>query len=160
MNSVGVGMKVPKKFRDDVRILFMDTVEELGKSVKKRLTEEHGFTEESFINVELTRFGNGEGKAKLINSVRSKRFFIITDVCNHSIKYKAYGKMHTKMPDEHFQDLKRVISAACGNAIEITVIETILYSSRQHKRNGRESLDCAFCSSRITKYGSKMYNYV
>lgn len=155
MNSVGVGMKVPKKFRDDVRILFMDTVEELGKSVKKRLTEEHGFTEESFINVELTRFGNGEGKAKLINSVRSKRFFIITDVCNHSIKYKAYGKMHTKMPDEHFQDLKRVISAACGNAIEITVIETILYSSRQHKRNGRESLDCAFALQELQDMGVK-----
>lgn len=137
-------MVVPKKFRDNVRILFMDTVEELGISVKKELIKEHGFTEENFIDVELTRFGNGEGKAKLINSVRSKRFFIVTDVCNHSIKYKAYGEMHTKMPDEHFQDLKRVISAACGNALEITAIETILYSGRQHKRNGRESLDCAF----------------
>ncbi len=136
-------VKIKQENIDFIRILFMDTVEELGKLVKERLINDFGFTENNFIKVELTRFGNGEGKAKLINSVRGKRFFIITDLCNHSLKYKAYGEYHTRMPDENFSDLKRVISATSGNTEEITVIETILYEGRQHKRSGRESLDCA-----------------
>lgn len=148
-------MIIQKEFRDNIRILFMDSVEELGQLVKERLIAENGFTEENFIDVELTRFGNGEGKAKLINSVRGKKFFIITDVCNHSIKYKAYGEIHTKMPDEHFSDLKRVISAACGNSIELTAIQTILYAGRQHKRNGRESLDCALGLQELEKMDVK-----
>jgi ribose-phosphate pyrophosphokinase len=133
------------------RILFMDTVKELGELVKETLKTKYNFHEESFIDAKLTRFGNGEGKAELINSVRGKRFFIITDICNHSITYNAYGKEQTKMPDEHFADLKRVIAAACGNATEITVIQTILYESRQHKRNGRESLDCAVALQELEK---------
>ncbi|MDD4795491.1 MAG: ribose-phosphate diphosphokinase [Bacilli bacterium] len=142
-------------YKDNIRILFMETVKDLGQSVKKILMEENGFSETNFINVEMTRFGNGEGKSKLINSVRGKRFFIVTDVCNHSLKYKAYGDIHTIMPDEHFQDLKRVISAACGNAIEITAIQTILYAGRQHKRNGRESLDCALGLQELEKMNVK-----
>ena len=137
-------MNIKKQNSENIRILFMDTVEELGELVKKNLMNNYGLTEENFIKAELTRFGNGEGKAKLINSVRAKRFFIITDVCNHSIKYKAFNSYHIKMPDEHFSDLKRIISATCGNVEETTIIETILYQGRQHKRNGRESLDCAY----------------
>ncbi|MDD2636888.1 MAG: ribose-phosphate diphosphokinase [Bacilli bacterium] len=141
--------------KDNIRILFMDTVKDLGQSVKKILIDENGFSENNFINVEITRFGNGEGKAKLINSVRGKRFFIVTDVCNHSLEYKAYGQTHTIMSDEHFQDLKRVISASCGNTTEITVVETILYAGRQHKRNGRESLDCAIGLQELEKMNVK-----
>ncbi|MDD2505194.1 MAG: ribose-phosphate diphosphokinase [Bacilli bacterium] len=148
-------MVVKKEHRENVRILFMDTVAELGELVKKRLIKENDFSEKNFINAELTRFGNGEGKAKLIDSVRGKRFFIVTDVCNHSIKYKAYGKMQTKMPDEHFSDLKRVISAACGNAMDISIIQTILYAGRQHKRTGRESLDCALALQELEKMNVK-----
>lgn len=136
-------MGIKKENKSNIRILFMETVEDLGKSVKKKLKKSYGLSDENFIDADVTRFGNGEGKARLVQSVRGKRLFIITDVCNHSISYKAYGVRHSKMPDEHFADLKRVISAVCGNAMEISVIETILYASRQHKRNGRESLDCA-----------------
>ena len=136
---------------ESIRILFMDTVEELGILVKKQLIEEYNFTDDNFISARLTRFGNGEGKAELVNSVRGKRLYIITDVCNHTISYKAYGVERIKMPDEHFADLKRVICAATGNALEINVIETILYESRQHKRNGRESLDCAVALQELVK---------
>lgn len=134
-----------------IRILFMDTVKELGNLVKDILKSKYNLSDESFIETKLTRFGNGEGKAELINSVRGKRFFIVTDTCNHSITYNAFGKEQIKMPDEHFADLKRVISAAGGNASEITVIQTILYESRQHKRNGRESLDCAVALQELEK---------
>ncbi len=148
-------MVIKKDNINDIRILFMDTVDELGKLVKERLINDNGLTKENFIDIELTRFGNGEGKARLINSVRGKRFYIITDVCNHSIKYNAYGEEHIKMPDEHFADLKRVILAACGNATEITAIQTILYSGRQHKKNGRESLDCASGLQELEKMNVK-----
>ena len=137
--------------KENIKILFMDTVEELGMLVKDRLIKEFAFTEDNFIKAKLTRFGNGERKAELVNSVRGKRLYIITDVCNHTITYKAYGVERIKMPDEHFADLKRVISAATGNALEINVIETILYESRQHKRNGRESLDCAIALQELVK---------
>lgn len=139
------------KKENGVRILFMDTVKELGDLVKEILKSKYNLSDESFIEAKLTRFGNGEGKAELINSVRGKRFFIVTDTCNHSITYKAYEKEQIKMPDEHFADLKRVIAAACGNASEITVIQTILYESRQHKRTGRESLDCAVALQELEK---------
>lgn len=140
---------------ENIRILFMDTVEELGKLVKEKLMSDYYFKEENFISAKLTRFGNGEGKGELVSSVRGKRLYIITDVCNHSIKYKAYGVERIKMPDEHFSDLKRVICASTGNAAEINVIETILYESRQHKRNGRESLDCAIALQELVNMNVK-----
>lgn len=129
----------------------MNTVAELGELVKARLIKEYGLTEENFLEAQLSRFGNGEGKAKLKSSVRGKRFIIVTDVNNHSLSYHAYGTEQTMMPDEHFTDLKRVVVAACGTANEIMVIETILYQSRQHQRNGRESLDCAIALQELEK---------
>lgn len=143
------------KKENGVRILFMDTVKELGILVKDILKTKYNLSNENFIEAKLTRFGNGEGKAELTNSVRGKRFFIVTDTCNHSITYNAYGKEQIKMPDEHFTDLKRVIAAACGNASEITVIQTVLYESRQHKRTGRESLDCAVALQELEKMNVK-----
>ena len=136
-------MKIKKEHKDAIRILFLGTVSELGASVKRKLIKDYGLCEENFVEAEFTRFGNGEGKARLKQSVRSKRVFTVTDVCNYSLTYNAYGVEHRVMPDEHLADLKRAISSACGNAQEITVIETILYQGRQHRRNGRESLDCA-----------------
>jgi ribose-phosphate pyrophosphokinase len=143
--------KIKKEYRDEIKILFMDSVEELGALVKEKLIKEFGLDEENFIAAKLTRFGNGEGKASLVNSVRNKKFFIVSDVNNYSITYKAYGNEHNKMPDEHFADLKRVVAAAGGNAKEITTIQTILYESRQHKRVGRESLDCALALQELEK---------
>jgi len=136
-------MKIKAENKADVRILFMDTVEELGNLVKKKLIRKYGLKDDNFIEADMTRFGNGEGKVKLLQTVRKKRLYIVTDMGNSSLTYMAYGKKHIKMPDEHFSDLKRIITAANGNASEITVIQTILYASRQHKKHGRESLDCA-----------------
>ena len=144
-------MKIRRENKDAIAILFMDTVSELGAAVKKKLIKNYGFDQSNFVDVKLTRFGNGEGKAELISSVRSKRFFIVTDVGNYSLTYNAFGEANKMMPDDHSADLKRVISAACGNALEINVIETILYQGRQHRRNGRESLDCAIHLQELEK---------
>jgi ribose-phosphate pyrophosphokinase len=143
-------MKIKREFRDSIRILFMESVKELGESTKEILMG-YGLDNKNFIDVNLTRFGNGEGKARLINSVRGKRLFIVTDVNNNSLKYNAYGEDIPIMPDEHFMDIKRVISAASCNTAEITVIQTILYQSRQHKKEGRESLDCAVALQELEK---------
>ena len=89
------------------------------------------------------RFQNGEGKAVIIDSIRGTDLFIIVDVGNYGEKYKRYGKKMAMSPDEHFQDLKRILGAAKNMAQRTTVIMPLLYESRQHKMNGRESLDCA-----------------
>jgi len=146
-------MKIKKEHKDAIRILFLDTVSELGESVKKKLIKDYGLSNDNFVEADFTRFGNGEGKAQLKHSVRSKRLFIVTDFCNYSLTYNAYGQENRIMPDEHLADLKRAISATCGNAKEISVIETILYQGRQHRCNGRESLDCAVHLQELEKMG-------
>ncbi|MBR3242861.1 MAG: ribose-phosphate pyrophosphokinase [Parasporobacterium sp.] len=103
-----------------------------------------GYEKESFIiSAETPRFGSGEAKGILNESIRGKDLFILVDVCNNSIEYSMAGKPNRMSPDDHFQDLKRIIAAAGGKARRITVIMPFLYESRQHKRTGRESLDCA-----------------
>ena len=89
------------------------------------------------------RFGSGEAKGVLKESIRGKDLFIMVDVCNHSLTYKVNGHINHMSPDDHYQDLKRIISAATGKARRINVIMPFLYESRQHKRTKRESLDCA-----------------
>ena len=89
------------------------------------------------------RFGSGEAKGVIYDSVRGKDIFIMVDVCNHSLTYKIAGKTNYMSPDDHFQDLKRIIAAIAGKAKRVSVIMPFLYESRQHKRTARESLDCA-----------------
>ena len=89
------------------------------------------------------RFGTGEAKGIIDESVRGKDLFIMTDVCNYSLTYSVCGHTNHMSPDDHYQDLKRIISAVNGKAYRINVIMPFLYESRQHKRNKRESLDCA-----------------
>ena len=89
------------------------------------------------------RFGTGEAKGIIYESVRGKDIFILIDVCNHSITYSLFGKTNFMSPDDHFQDLKRTIAAIAGKARRVTVIMPFLYESRQHRRTARESLDCA-----------------
>lgn len=103
-----------------------------------------GYERESYlINVDTPRFGSGEAKGVVYDSVRGMDIFILVDVCNSSIEYKMGGKMNRMSPDDHFQDLKRIIAAISSAANRITVIMPFLYESRQHKRSFRESLDCA-----------------
>ena len=105
------------------------------------------------IQVDNTRFSSGEGKAVIANSVRGHDLFILSDVMNFSCTYKMFGLENNMSPDDHYQDLKRVILACSGKARRINVIMPFLYESRQHKRNARESLDCAFALEEIYNLG-------
>ena len=114
----------------------------------------YGYMEDDYlIEIECPRFGSGEGKAVLNTSVRGKDIFILTDVCNHSITYQMNGFTNHMSPDDHYQDLKRIISAINGKAHRINVIMPFLYEGRQHKRNGRESLDCAYAVEELMNMG-------
>ncbi len=114
----------------------------------------YGYMEDNYlIQVDCPRFGSGEGKAVLNTSVRGKDIFILTDVCNHSITYQMNGFTNHMSPDDHYQDLKRIISAINGKAHRINVIMPFLYEGRQHKRNGRESLDCAYAIEELMNMG-------
>ena len=114
----------------------------------------HGYIESSYLtNVECPRFGTGESKAVFHESIRGKDLFIITDVCNHSITYNVNGYTNHMSPDDHYQDLKRVIAACNGKAHRINVIMPFLYEGRQHRRSGRESLDCAFALDELYSMG-------
>jgi len=105
------------------------------------------------IGVNNVRFSSGEGKAVISNSVRGHDLFIISDVMNFSCTYKMFGIENCMSPDDHFQDLKRVMLACSGKARRINVIMPFLYESRQDKRNDRESLDCAFALEEIYNLG-------
>ena len=105
------------------------------------------------IDVDNTRFSSGEGKAVVKNTVRGHDLYIISDVMNCSCTYKMFGQENRMSPDDHYQDLKRVILACSGKARRINVIMPFLYESRQHKRNSRESLDCAFALEELYNLG-------
>ena len=114
----------------------------------------HGYSEDDYlISVQTPRFGSGEAKAYLGESIRGKDLFILVDVCNHSITYTLNGYTNHMSPDDHYQDLKRVIAACNGKAHRINVIMPFLYEGRQHKRNGRESLDCAYALRELRDMG-------
>jgi ribose-phosphate pyrophosphokinase len=113
-----------------------------------------GYIEPNYlVEARLTRYGTGEGKAVINESVRGTDLYIIADVMNYSVTYKVCGKINHMSPDNHFQDLKRIISAANGKAARISVIMPFLYESRQHKRSGRESLDAAMALRELQSYG-------
>lgn len=112
------------------------------------------YVKDSFIIENATpRFGTGEGKGTLNRSVRGDDLYFMVDVCNHSITCKISGNIHYLSPDDYFQNLKRVIAAAGGKARRMTVIMPFLYESRQHRRNGRESLDCALALQELVDMG-------
>ena len=103
-----------------------------------------GYAEDSFlIDCDCPRFGTGEAKGTIKESIRGVDLFIMCDVTNYSITYRVNGYENHMSPDDHFQDLKRIIAAATGKAHRINVIMPFLYEGRQHKRSKRESLDCA-----------------
>lgn len=114
----------------------------------------YGYMEDNYLfEVDCPRFGSGEGKALLNHSVRGKDIFILTDVCNHSITYSMNGFTNHMSPDDHYQDLKRIINAINGKAHRVNVIMPFLYEGRQHKRTGRESLDCAYAIGELMDMG-------
>ena len=151
-----------------LKLLAMESAEALGRRVNEYLVDFRktinnslkkdpafqGYAEENYlVNAQCPRFGSGEGKGLLNESVRGKDVFILLDVCNHSITYSLNGYTNHKSPDDHYQDLKRMIAAIAGKAHRINVIMPFLYESRQHKRSGRESLDCAFALEELSDMG-------
>ncbi len=105
------------------------------------------------VRAECPRFGTGEGKGLLHESLRGHDLYIISDVFNYSVTYKMYGREVPMSPDDHYADLKRVIAANAGKARRITVIMPMLYEGRQHKRSSRESLDCALMLQELVAMG-------
>ena len=105
------------------------------------------------IRSELPRFGSGEGKGMLRESVRGDDTYILIDVCNYSLTYTVAGHVNHMSPDDHFQNLKRIIAAIAGKARRVNVIMPFLYESRQHRRSGRESLDCAIALQELVNIG-------
>ena len=151
-----------------LKLAVLDSAKELGDRVdyhikKFRLERDHehksnihfaGYEEESYkVACACPRFGSGEAKGQLKESVRGADLFILVDVCNYSLTYKLCGYENHMSPDDHYQDLKRIISAATGKAKRINVIMPFLYESRQHKRTKRESLDCAFALQELIDMG-------
>ena len=109
--------------------------------------------EDYIIYPEIDRFGTGEAKGVINDTIRGADLFLIVDVVNYSVTYKMYGYENRMSPDDHYQDLKRVIAAANGKAKRVNVIMPFLYESRQHKRSKRESLDCALMLQELSTYG-------
>lgn len=105
------------------------------------------------INAKCPRFGTGEAKCIINETIRGLDIYILVDVTNYSLTYKVCGNLNHMSPDDHFADLKRVISAMSGKAARITVIMPFLYESRQHKRSARESLDCAVALQELVNLG-------
>ena len=105
------------------------------------------------VNCSCPRFGTGEAKGRYEESVRGSDLFIMVDVCNYGITYTVCGHENHMSPDDHYQDLKRMISAATGKAHRINVVIPFLYEGRQHKRNSRESLDCAIALQELRNMG-------
>ena len=112
------------------------------------------YKKESYIiDAVCPRFGSGEAKGILNESVRGKDVYLLVDVCNHNLSYTVCGQVNHMSPDDHYQDLKRMIAAISGKARRITVIMPFLYESRQHKRTSRESLDCALALQELVRMG-------
>lgn len=139
--------------KNDLCLIVMNNCKEFGQKVDNYIKKIRN-TDKSFIlPIEEVRFSDGEGKIKLLESIRRKDVYIISDTHNYNITYNMYGKEHTMSPDEHYQDIKRVILAMMGHAKKITVIMPFLYESRQHRRKSRESLDCALALQELKTLG-------
>ena len=134
-------------------ILVLDNFKEFGQKVQDHLAKIRNIEENYIINIEPSRFSNGEGKMIIKDSVRGKNLFILSDIGNYNLGYEYHGQKHILSPDEHFQDIKRAISATCGHASKISLITPLLYESRQDRRKARESLDCAIALQELERLG-------
>lgn len=127
----------------NLKLIVLENIKELGKEINEDLKKIRKDDSNYMITVKEDRFSNGEGKVKIEDTVRDKDIYIISDVGNYDITYNMRGIVHHMGPDEHFGDIKRTILALSGYQEKITLIMPLLYQARQHKRKGRESLDCA-----------------
>ena len=154
-NSIPVG---------DLGIIPLQSCSELGNMVneyivdwrKEResvLHQDDKIKDSYIVNTKCSRFGSGEAKGTILDSIRGKDLYLLVDVTNYSIEYSLCGHMNKMSPDDHYSDLKRIITAAAGKARRINVIMPFLYECRQHKRTARESLDCAVALQELHALG-------
>ena len=154
-NSIPVG---------DLGIIPLQSCSELGNMVneyivdwrKEResvLHQDDKIKDSYIVNTKCSRFGSGEAKGTILDSIRGKDLYLLVDVTNYSIEYSLCGHMNKMSPDDHYSDLKRIITAAACKARRINVIMPFLYESRQHKRTSRESLDCAVALQELHALG-------
>ncbi|MBR6238736.1 MAG: ribose-phosphate pyrophosphokinase [Lachnospiraceae bacterium] len=151
-----------------LEIAVLDNAKSLGMDIDKHLVETRkketgkfasepamrGYIRDSYLcKVRCPRFGTGEAKGVFDESIRGKDLFILTDVTNNSITYRMNNFVNHMSPDDHYQDLKRIIAAAAGRAKRVNVIMPFLYEGRQHKRSSRESLDCAYMLEELVHMG-------
>ncbi len=138
-------------------IIATDGAKDLGNKINNYLvqwSENTPYAQPSYlVDTECPRFSSGDGKGLIKTSIRGDDIFIIVDVGNYSCTYKMFGRENFMSPDDHFQDLKRVIQAMGGKAHRISVVMPILYGGRQHRRNYRESLDCAVMLQELQAMG-------
>ncbi|MCL2753837.1 MAG: ribose-phosphate pyrophosphokinase [Defluviitaleaceae bacterium] len=147
-------------FTGELGIIALDNCKEFGEKLDKAIIEQRkkeGIpTPETFlIETNQIRFSNGEGKILLNESVRGMDVFLISDIGNYSCTYPLYGHENRMGPDEHYQDIKRAVSAIGGKAARVNVVMPMLYASRQDRRKGRESLDCAMALQELENMGVK-----
>ncbi len=151
-----------------LEIIAMESARDMGQIIDKYIAETRkseaskfqydpsiqGYIRDSYLGDAICpRFGTGEGKGVINSSVRGKDLFILTDVTNSSLTYRINGAVNHMSPDDHYQDLKRVIAAAAGKARRINIIMPFLYEGRQHRRSSRESLDCAYMLEELYSMG-------
>lgn len=141
--------------KDDLCLLVPENCKELGEKVNEEIKKLRKTSDDFIVPVSIDRFSDGEGKATIKESIRGKDVYIISDTHNYSITYKMYDFVHHMSPDEHFQDIKRIVLAVMGHAKSINVVMPFLYSSRQHRRKSRESLDCAAALQELKNLGVK-----
>ena len=157
MNSSSESFFNPETRVAPLGLIALDGAKELGDKINGYLAEwakQSGENKESFlIESQCPRFASGDGKGLIKSTVRGNDLFIIVDVNNYSCKYKMFGQENFMSPDDHYQDLKRIIQAASGKAHRITVIMPTLYGGRQHRRSYRESLDCACALQELEAMG-------
>ena len=142
-----------REFGETVNRYLIQTRKETAQA-NAALARMPGYIEDSYLlDCKCPRFGSGEGKGQINASVRGADLYILVDVCNYSLTYSVCGYENHMSPDNHFQDLKRIISAATGKAKRISVVMPFLYEGRQHKRTKRESLDCSLALQELVSMG-------
>jgi len=140
---------------ENLKLIVMENCRDLGSKVNKHLQKMLNVSDDLIIPIEEVKFNNGEGKVVIKESVRKQDIFILTDPMNHSITYKMYNYYNHKSPDEHFVDVIRTLCAIRNQAERVNLVMPFLYASRQHKRDGRESLDCAVALQEFIHQGVK-----
>ncbi len=138
---------------EDLKLIVLGSSSILGRKVDEELKGRNHQEKSYIVDITESRFSNGEGKLKINENINNGDVYILGDVGNYGIHYLMHGNNHFMSPDEHYEDIKRSIAACSGHANKINVIMPLLYESRQHKRRGNESLDCAMALQELERLG-------